>query len=210
MAGLLWTPELECALERFSISKYLDCCDDCDEDERVWVWAPSLIFTDVFLNYLEQRVSNPIKYQLQLLILIRENLTFITTIPSVIWNMPHLPSTIPPVERNSPSCGLFGLSFRNPSHRYRGVLRLQGGMDYALLYLGSTSKRSIGIGKSTSSCVTQPNIHLTKNGHGAEHRNSQSLSSLIGLPVSRFHVCNTYIVRTPILLRRRTNLSDGQ
>ena len=103
LAGLLWTPELECALERFSISKYLDCCDDCDEYEKDWLWNPGHIFTDVFLNYLEQRVSNPIKYQLQLLILIRENLTFITTIPCVIWNTPHLPSEIPPVERNSPS-----------------------------------------------------------------------------------------------------------
>ena len=53
-------------------------------------------FSDIFLNYLEGRVSNPwlkIKYKLQLLMLIRENSTFITIIPCVIWNMLHFPST---------------------------------------------------------------------------------------------------------------------
>jgi hypothetical protein len=99
-----WTPELECALENFSISKFLDCYDDCHEWEKNLLWDPGLIFTDMFLNYLEDIVSNPwckIKYKLQLLILIRENPTFIAIIPCVIWNMPHLPSTIPPAERNS-------------------------------------------------------------------------------------------------------------
>jgi len=99
----LWAPELECALERFSISKYLDCYDDCEEQDKQWLWDPGDSFTDIFLNYLEDIVSNPwhkIKYQLQLLVFIREDLTFITTIP---WNMLHPPSEIPPVGRNSPS-----------------------------------------------------------------------------------------------------------
>ena len=146
---LLWTPELEHAIERFLISKFLDCWDDCHEDEKEWLWDPDESFTDRFLNYLEGMVSNPwhkIKYQLQLFILIREKLTFITIIPYVIWNTPHLLSTTSPVERNLPSWPLFGLSFRNPSRRYRGVFRLQGGMDYVPLYLGSTSKRSTGTG----------------------------------------------------------------
>jgi hypothetical protein len=138
---LTWNPELKCALEKFSISKFLD---HCDEWEKEWLWQPDNSFEDKFLNYLEGIVSNPwrkIEYKVQLLILIRDNLTFITIIPCVIWNTPHLPSAIPPVERNLPSSGLFGLSSWNPSHRYRGLLRLRGGMDYVPLYLGSTPKR---------------------------------------------------------------------
>jgi hypothetical protein len=99
-----WTPELECALEKFSISKFLNCCDDCDEWEKEGLWGPGDNFTNIFLNYLKDIVSNrwhKIKYQRQILMLIRENLTFITIIPCVIWNMPHLPSKIPLVERNS-------------------------------------------------------------------------------------------------------------
>jgi hypothetical protein len=101
----LWTPGLEYAIERFSISAYLDWFDDLDgtEGEKNWVWDPEASFPDNFLNYLEDLVSNPwrkTKYQLQLLILIRGNLTFITIIPYVIWNTLHLPSAIPLVERN--------------------------------------------------------------------------------------------------------------
>jgi hypothetical protein len=106
LEDLLWTPELEYAIGRFSISKFLNICDDCDEDEKEWLWEPDNGFVEIFLNYLEGMVRNPwhkIKYQLQLLIMIRKNMTFITTIPYVIWNTPHLPSTIPPVEKNLPS-----------------------------------------------------------------------------------------------------------
>jgi hypothetical protein len=107
LRGSLWTPELECAIGRFSISKFLNCCDNYDDEKELeWLLDPNDSFIDSFLNYLEGMVSNPwhkIKYQLQLLMLIRENLTFITTIPGVIWNTPHLPSVIPPVERNLPS-----------------------------------------------------------------------------------------------------------
>ena len=161
-------------------------------------------------------VSNPwhkIKYQLQLFILIREKLTFITIIPYVIWNTPNLLSKIPPVERNLPSWPLFGLSFRNPSHRYRGVFRLQGGMDYVPLYLDSTSKRSSGIGMNTGSCAIQQNTmtYLSDaHGHGTERVISQSLSCLIGLPVSQFHVYDTSTIRTLVLLRRRASWSPGQ
>jgi len=206
----LWTPELECALEMFSISTYLDWSDDWDECSQNWRREVGNSFTDRFLIYLESIVSNTCyktEYQLQLLILIRENLTFIATIPCIIWNTPHLPITIPPLGRNSPSWALFGFSFRNPSHHYRGILRLQGGMYYVPHYLGSTPKRSNGIGIISSSFVTQQNtmIHLSTHGSGTESRIFRSLSCLIGLPVSRFHVCNTYIVRTQILLQRSTS-----
>ena len=159
-------------------------------------------------------MSNPwhkIKYQLQLLILIRENPTFITIIPYVIWNTPHLLSTTPPVERNLPSWPLFGLSFRNPSHRYRGVFRLQGGLDYVPLYLGSTPKRSGGIGINTGSCATQQNTNMMTHlaGHMTERVISQSLSCLIGLPISQFHVYDTSTIRTLVLLRRRASWSPG-
>ena len=216
LEGSLWTPKLECALQRFSIARYFYWLDggDYEEAEKEWLWDPNQSFTDGFLNYLEGMVSNPwhkIKLQLQLLILIRGNLTFITIIPYVIWNTPNLLSTIPPVERNLPSWALFGLSFRNPSHHYRRVFRLQGGMDYVPLYLGSTPKRSTGIGIITISCVAQQNTtHLSQDGHGTEHVISQSLSCLIGLPVSQFHVYDTSTVRTLVLLRHRASWSPGQ
>ena len=168
-----WTPRLECAVQRFSTSAYLNWFDD--HVEKIWCrWDPQESFPARFLNYLKVIVSNPWREtncQLQLLILIRENLTFITIIPCVIWNTPYLPSTIPPLERNSLPWPLFGLSSRNPSHRYRGVLRLQGGMDYVPLYLGSTPKRSFGIGIVTSLCVTQQSmmmIYLSTPCHGLE------------------------------------------
>ena len=80
----LWTPELEYALERFSISTYLDWFDDCSDDDP---WTSGANFPDMLLYYLQDIVSHPwhkTKYQLQLLILIRENLTFITVIPCII------------------------------------------------------------------------------------------------------------------------------
>ena len=111
----LWTPELEYALGWFSISTYLNWCDDLIRDDlihasdREWarlaVWNLDMSFPVIFLRYLEDMVSNPwlkTKYYLQLFILIRDNPTFITIIPCIIRNTPHLPSTILPVERNSP------------------------------------------------------------------------------------------------------------
>jgi len=102
-----WTLELEQALERFSLSTYLNWFDHDfieDEGDNDIVWYSD--FPEEFLNYLEGKVSIPcsqIQCQLQLLMLIREILTFIITIPHVMWNMLCLPSTIPPAERNSGS-----------------------------------------------------------------------------------------------------------
>jgi len=95
-----WTLELEHALERFSISTYLNWLD---QHHIIDGWYMDVEFPERFLTYLEGKVSNPCgqtKYLLQLLLSIRENLAFITIIACITWNMLHLPSTVPPLERN--------------------------------------------------------------------------------------------------------------
>jgi hypothetical protein len=78
----IWTFELEHALEVFSLSTYLNWFDyDFKEDVDHFHWYGH--FPVEFLHYLECQVSKPCSQtivELQLLILIRENLTFITTI----------------------------------------------------------------------------------------------------------------------------------
>jgi hypothetical protein len=103
----IWTFELEHALEVFSLSTYLNCVDYRDpskaELDHLFHYDN---FTETFLRYLEHKVSkscSQTKFQLQLLILIRENLNFISTIYCVTWNMLTLPSIIPQLERNSGS-----------------------------------------------------------------------------------------------------------
>jgi len=100
-----WTLELEHALEVFSLPTYLNWLDykfkPDDEHEPCYNHSPWK-----FLHHLEQRVSNTYshtKFRLQLLILIRENWTFITTIPCVIWSNLTLPSAIPRLQRNGAS-----------------------------------------------------------------------------------------------------------
>ena len=90
----IWTPELEHALERFSLPTYLNWFDYnyTADDEHYW-WVGH--FPEKFLSYLEGKVSIP-AIKIQLLMVIRENLTFITTIACVIWSMLCLPSTVPP------------------------------------------------------------------------------------------------------------------
>jgi hypothetical protein len=50
----LWVPELEHALERFSIRTYLDWFDQHYVYEKM-----DADFAQEFLNYLEGKVSNP-------------------------------------------------------------------------------------------------------------------------------------------------------
>ena len=50
----LWNPELEHALERFSIRSYLDWCDQ----HHIEFFMDNR-FPEQFLNYLEGKVSNP-------------------------------------------------------------------------------------------------------------------------------------------------------
>ena len=100
----IWNIELERALEVFSLSTYLnviDCEVKTEIDRGPWDLND---FPEKFLHYLECKVSNPCsqtKFRLQLLILIREHLTFITTICCVTWSMSILLSTNPYLERNS-------------------------------------------------------------------------------------------------------------
>jgi hypothetical protein len=107
----IWTLELQQALEAFSLSSYLNWFD-CDfktrDDFELGLDRDFSYdnFPEEFLHYLEYKVSEPCgqtKFQLQLLILNRENLTFITTICCVTWSMLILPSTISQLERNSGS-----------------------------------------------------------------------------------------------------------
>ena len=51
----LWTPELEHALERFSIRTYLDWFDQHFAKSEIM----DREFPEGFLNYLEDKVSNP-------------------------------------------------------------------------------------------------------------------------------------------------------
>ena len=51
----LWNPELEHALERFSIPIYLDWYDE-DQYVSLTTWSD---LPEHFLNYLEGEVSNP-------------------------------------------------------------------------------------------------------------------------------------------------------
>ena len=98
-----WTLELEQTLERFSLSTYLNWFDhDYIEDDSENEIVLHSTFPEEFLNYLESKVSIPcsqIQPHLQLLMLIREILTFIIIILHVMWNMLCLPSTIPLAER---------------------------------------------------------------------------------------------------------------
>jgi len=103
----IWSSELEHALEVFSLSTYLDRLDYRDpfKDELQHLFCYDN-FPEKFLQYLECKVSEPYsqtKFQLQLLILIRENPTFISAIYCVTWSMLTLPSIIPQLERNSAS-----------------------------------------------------------------------------------------------------------
>ena len=98
-----WTLELEHALERFSISTYLNWLD---QHHIIDGWYMEDEFPERFLTYLEGKVSNPCnqtKYLLQLLMSIRENLAFITITACITWNMLSVLFTGPPVERNSAS-----------------------------------------------------------------------------------------------------------
>ena len=102
-----WNFELEHALEVFSLPTYLNRLDyrDPSNDELDHLFCYDN-FPETFLRFLEYKVSKPCsqtKFQLQLLILIRENLTFISTIYCATWTMLTLPSTIPQLERNSAS-----------------------------------------------------------------------------------------------------------
>ena len=76
-----WTPELECALEKFSLPTYLDYLDQFDVHDGLY---RNLRFPEYFFEYLEHNVSIPCiqtKCQLQLLILIRKNLNFFAIMP---------------------------------------------------------------------------------------------------------------------------------
>ena len=91
----VWTSELEHDLEVFSISTYLNWIDHhyTGEDKNDFWYTD---FPDKFLHYLEHKVSNPCsqtKFEFQFLILIRENITFITIICCVTWSMLTLLST---------------------------------------------------------------------------------------------------------------------
>ena len=52
----LWNPDLEHALERFSIRTYLDWFD---QHFNLKKWFMDDEFPERFLNYLEGKVSNP-------------------------------------------------------------------------------------------------------------------------------------------------------
>ena len=54
LTKLLWNPELEHALEKFSIRTYLDWSDQHPND-----FLMDDEFPERFLNYLEGKVSNP-------------------------------------------------------------------------------------------------------------------------------------------------------
>jgi hypothetical protein len=102
----IWTFELECALGVFSISTYLNWFDYDFKPTSSDIKKPWFDFPEKFLHYLKCKVSSPCsqtKFQLQLLILIRENLTFITAIYCVTWSILTLPLKIPQLERNSAS-----------------------------------------------------------------------------------------------------------
>jgi len=103
----IWTLELEHALESFSLSTYLNWIDDHITCIAIYIFL--LTYEDSpekLLHYLEREVRNPCsqtKFQFQLIILIRENLAFITTIWPVIWSVLTFPWTILQLERNSVS-----------------------------------------------------------------------------------------------------------
>jgi hypothetical protein len=97
----LWTPEFEHALDNFSLGAFLDYVENLDyaSDHRDKI-APE------FFSYLEANVSFPSsqrKCQLQLIILIRTDLTSIALMPPATWNMRCSPSTVTPAQRNSTS-----------------------------------------------------------------------------------------------------------
>ena len=101
----IWTFDLEHAVEAFSLATYLNWFDYDFEPNNDYV-LDHLDFPEKFLHWLERKVSNPCsktKFLIQLLILIRENTTFITTIACVTWSMLTPPSTTPHPERNSVS-----------------------------------------------------------------------------------------------------------
>jgi hypothetical protein len=73
----LWTPELEHALENFSFGAFLDrvVVDGIIEDGRPWRRSQE----NKFFDYLEAHVSLPSRQsKLQLIMLVRKNLNFIT------------------------------------------------------------------------------------------------------------------------------------
>jgi len=204
----IWTIELEHAIEVFSLPNYLNWFDYKLEDVKDDTWLLDRTdFPENFLRYLEHKVSEPCsqtEFQLQLLILDRENLTFITTICCVIWSILPLPSTNPQLEKNSNSCTLFGLFFRNPSHRYGGVWKLQVGKYYVPNCLVSMNQRwnSIRVTMVTDSCMTQQHMIapeggvMTWMGQGMDSSTKLegiflSLSCLFGLPVLPFHAWST-------------------
>jgi hypothetical protein len=83
----LWTPELEHTLENFSLGAFLDHVVSNDHSGVVG-YRDTIALG--FFNYLEANVSPPKsrhECQLQLIILIRTNLTSIAPMPLATWNM---------------------------------------------------------------------------------------------------------------------------
>lgn len=79
----IWTFDLEHAVEAFSLAAYLDWFD---YDFKHGIDYDLGHFPERFLHWLEHKVSSSCsktKFRIQLLILIRENTTFITTIACV-------------------------------------------------------------------------------------------------------------------------------
>ena len=136
----------------------------------------------------------------------RENLTFIATIACVTSNMLCLPSTVPP-ERNLTSWTLLCSLLRNCSRQYGGVLSMQVGKIFVSHSLGSPLQSSC-YGRSVRMINTYLTQHTKIIGH-LLFLMFLSLSFLIGLPMSRFHVCNTYNAWTSTLSQRRTIFSQA-
>jgi hypothetical protein len=96
----IWTFELEHSFEVFSLSTYLNWINfTLKANDKYRFWYTN--FPEKILHYLERKVSNPFsqtKFEIQLLILIRENMTFIATIACVTWSILTLPSITPKLE----------------------------------------------------------------------------------------------------------------
>jgi len=97
-----WTLELRHGLERFSLEAYLDTyLRECDAIRTLHGYVGGLF------DYLETKVSLPSCLQgvsqLQLIVLIREYVNFMTTMLRSTWNMLCLSSTVTLVQRNSTS-----------------------------------------------------------------------------------------------------------
>jgi hypothetical protein len=111
-----------------------------------------------------------------------------------------LPSTVQPLERNLTSCGLLRPFLRNRSHRFVRVLNLQVGKNFVPHSLSSTLQRSsYGNDPFTRMFFTQNSIFRSYGDFAKLPGLFLSLSCLIGLPMSQFHVCNTYITGNPTL-----------